>query len=253
MIRRSKDEWINKLFCEFGEKIVESIVQDGKKHVLLLDGHGSHVYNLNFVNLMKENNIELFCFPSYTSHCLQPEDKSVFKIFKSHRTTEGLKRYRWNKLAKENFFAVSTPAWNKSVTVENIQSGFRATGMFPANRKAIPEIAIAPRLSTERLLVELPPTVQSTDNGTSPDPVESADNSAIPAGASAVGRPTELGTSPLAVEISMSFHDLHPLPERARPEATRKRRKPPSYHLTSTAHISFVKDCTKRQRRNQVN
>lgn len=108
MIRGSKDGWINKeLFYQFGKKFVESVVQDGKKHVLLLDGHGSHVYNLDFINLMKDNNIELFCFPPHSSHVLQPADRSVFKSFKSHWTTEGLKFTKntgGQKLGKYKFF-----------------------------------------------------------------------------------------------------------------------------------------------------
>jgi len=106
--RGSKDGWINKeLFFEFGKKFVEGITKDDRKHILLLDGHGSHVYNLDFINLMKENNVEIFCFPPHTSHWLQPADKSVFKSFKTHWTTEGLKFNKdlgGRKLGKTNFF-----------------------------------------------------------------------------------------------------------------------------------------------------
>jgi hypothetical protein len=37
-----------------------------------------------------------------------------------------------------------TKAWNNYITVENIKSGFRATGFFPFNPAAIPEDAYAP-------------------------------------------------------------------------------------------------------------
>jgi hypothetical protein len=50
-------------------------------------------------------------------------------------------------------------------------------------------------------------------------------------------------------DAGLSFHDLCQLPERARPKATRKRRKPPSYHLTSTAHIAFVEECTQKAKK----
>ena len=156
MLTCSKDGWINKeLFLDFGKKFVESLPKvAGRKHVLLLDGHGSHTYNFEFLKLMADNNVEVMCFPPHTSHCLQPADKSLFKSLKTHWTLEGLQYTRDHggvKVGKKNFFKVFSPAWQKSATVENLQSGFRATGMFPVNSRAIPEVAYLPSMTTEQL------------------------------------------------------------------------------------------------------
>jgi len=62
---------------------------DTRPHLLLLDGHGSHVFNLSFLQLMKENNIHPICFPPHTTHWLQPADKTFFKSFKHSWTTAG--------------------------------------------------------------------------------------------------------------------------------------------------------------------
>jgi len=44
---------------------------DTDPHLLLLDGHGMQVFNLEFLKLMKENYIQLMCFPAHTTHRLQ--------------------------------------------------------------------------------------------------------------------------------------------------------------------------------------
>jgi len=97
------------------------------------------------------------CFPPHTSHCLQLADKSLFKSLKTHWTLEGLQYTRDHggvKVGKKNFYKIFNPAWEKSSTVENMQSGFRATGMFPVNFKAVPEVAYTPSLTTDQCVEE---------------------------------------------------------------------------------------------------
>ena len=121
--------------------------------MLLLDGHTSHVYNKEFIKIMKDNNIIPFCLPSHTTHWLQPLDKSFFKSLKSHWNEFGLKFLRENggrKPKKTEFFSIFSSAWLLSTTVETAQVGFRGTGLFPLNSKVIPEHAFTPSLTTER-------------------------------------------------------------------------------------------------------
>ena len=84
VVKCCPDRWINKeLFYELGACFVKYLKSQRyasqQKHVLLLDGHGSHVYNLDFLKIMASNNVEVFCFPPHTSHILQPADVSVFR------------------------------------------------------------------------------------------------------------------------------------------------------------------------------
>jgi len=77
-----------------------------QKHVLLLDVHGSHVYNVDFLKMMAANNVDVFCFPPHTSHILQPADVSLFKSLKSNWTAEGLKftKETGGKVGRQHFF-----------------------------------------------------------------------------------------------------------------------------------------------------
>jgi len=128
---------------------------DIRPHILLLDGHATQVFNLAFLKLMKENNITPFCFPSHTTHWLQPADKTFFKSLKHHWTEGGRKFIRetgGKAPSKKQYFELFIPAWQKAASIDTAQSGFRETGMFPVNVQAILSHAFEPSQTTERPL-----------------------------------------------------------------------------------------------------
>ncbi|KAJ8392168.1 hypothetical protein AAFF_G00079740 [Aldrovandia affinis] len=90
-VRMSENGWINAdLFLAWGQMFVQSLPKEGPRpHILLLDGHSSHVYNLRFLNLMKSRNAHILCYPSHTTHALQPADKALFRSLKHHWDQEG--------------------------------------------------------------------------------------------------------------------------------------------------------------------
>ena len=171
LVRCSKDGYINTdLFCEFGEQFVKFIKDKSsdasRKHVLLMDGHGSHVYNVKFLSTMKENGIEVVCFPPHTTHVLQPADKALFKAAKSKWEEAGrgfVKATGGKRITKNDFFKVFTPVWEKVATVGICQSAFRATGLFPCNRSVIPESAFMPSVTTDRELCDTPAAAVVTE------------------------------------------------------------------------------------------
>lgn len=120
--------------------------------LLILDGAASHL-DFTIADVANSLGITLLCLPSNTTHELQPMDKSVFRSFE-HFWDEELLRY-WERhpertMNKERFSEVFTPVWGKCMTIENIVSGFRATGIWPFNKNAIPVHAYAPSLATQR-------------------------------------------------------------------------------------------------------
>ena len=52
------------------------------RHLLILDGHGSHV-GLETMQLAASMGLDIVTIPSHTSHALQPLDVNCFKPFKS--------------------------------------------------------------------------------------------------------------------------------------------------------------------------
>ncbi|KAK0137432.1 hypothetical protein N1851_026357 [Merluccius polli] len=112
----------------------------------------------------RSKNVHIMCYPSHTTHALQPADKALFKSLKHHWDQEGRKWTRMmagQKLSRMEFFPVFSRAWAKAATVENVQAGFRGTGMFPLNKDVLPETAFAPSKTTERVLPSTLPSLHT--------------------------------------------------------------------------------------------
>ena len=63
-------QWLDEMFIPHIKKI-------GGHHILLLDGHNTHV-SLSVALKCKENNITLACIPAHSPHIQQPLNVSVF-------------------------------------------------------------------------------------------------------------------------------------------------------------------------------
>ncbi|KAL0175657.1 hypothetical protein M9458_027987 [Cirrhinus mrigala] len=132
-VKASDNGWITaELFIEWGEMFVAHIPKDdARPHLLLLDGQSSHVFNLSFFSLMKQNNVEVICYPA-----LHPANTALFKCLK-HNWCEASRK--WNqqcagmKLPKAHYCSAFMEAWKKTANVESAKDAFKTTGMFPIN------------------------------------------------------------------------------------------------------------------------
>ncbi|KAJ8939879.1 hypothetical protein NQ318_023219 [Aromia moschata] len=112
--------------------------------LLLLDGHASHCSNVEMLEYCVEHDIILLCLPSHTTQFLQPLDRSFFKSLKLNDYSACnlyIKNNPGRKLTRLQFGQLLGDAWNKSATVNNAASAFRATGIVPFNPLAIPDYA----------------------------------------------------------------------------------------------------------------
>jgi hypothetical protein len=109
------------------------------RHLLILDGHGSHV-TTDVVKTARAVGLDMLTLPSHTSHAMQPLDVSYFAPFKQ---AFRLLRDVWtlkNKskgASKEVLASWVSAALQKSLIEKNIQSGFRTTSIFPLNPQAM--------------------------------------------------------------------------------------------------------------------
>lgn len=109
------------------------------RHLLILDGHNSHV-TLDVVREASAAGLDLLTLPAHTSHALQPLDVSVFKPFKQY-----FREYRdfWSSrnldesATKDVLAQWVSLALRKALSVNNIQKGFSATGIFPLDFHAV--------------------------------------------------------------------------------------------------------------------
>ena len=107
--------------------------------LLLLDGHSSH-YNPSVISKAAEEKVIIFCLPPHSSHETQPLDKGPFgplktswkevcRKFLADNPGKVVSRFTFSKLFGE--------AWMHSMTLKNIQAGFKCTGIYPLKRDMI--------------------------------------------------------------------------------------------------------------------
>ena len=111
--------------------------------LLLMDGHSSH-YCPEVIRAAAAERVVLFTLPPHTTHLIQPLDKGCFAPLKAE----------WRKCCQE-FFAknpgqiitrydfneVFRDAWMRGMSMKNIISAFRTTGVYPFSRKVIKKVA----------------------------------------------------------------------------------------------------------------
>ena len=148
--------------------------------MLVFDGASSH-FDANIASAADKHGITLYCLPSNTTHELQPMDKSVFKPFETFWDDEVLlffDRNKTNNFRKSDFGGIFNKVWGKAMTANNIQSGFRATGIYPFDPNVIPEEAFAPS-AVSQAVEETQPSAEATPRDSSSDSTETEDDSSI--------------------------------------------------------------------------
>ena len=107
--------------------------------LLLLDGHSSH-YCPETIHLAAAEHVILFALPPNTTHLTQPLDKGCFgplKVCWKEACQNYMKKYPGKVVSRYSFSKVFSEAWMKAMTIRNIMSGFRVTGVYPVNRDAL--------------------------------------------------------------------------------------------------------------------
>ena len=132
------------LFLEYGEHFVQylkekHLLNTHDRHLLLLDSHKSHLFNLAFMRCMMNNRIEVLCLPPHYTHLLQPLDDAPFASLKrkfqsaliAHNLSTGAK-----KLTKPEFFRIFIPVYTEAMSMSSVQAGYRNCGIYPVDPKA---------------------------------------------------------------------------------------------------------------------
>jgi hypothetical protein len=108
------------------------------KILLILDGHKSHV-TVGLAEWAMENGIILFILPPHTSHVLQPLDVSCYGPFQRMYNIQCHKLLRQTAsiITRYNVCEMGCRVYSKALSTENVQSGFKRTGIYPLDPSAI--------------------------------------------------------------------------------------------------------------------
>ena len=108
--------------------------------VLILDNHESHV-TLEAVELARQFGVILLTLPPHTSHKLQALDVGIFSPFNRHYDSAmcgWMMKHPGQHVTIYEIAGLVGEALPAACTPQNIQSAFKATGIFPFNRNIFP-------------------------------------------------------------------------------------------------------------------
>ena len=119
--------------------------------LLLLDGHSSH-YTPSLISKALEEGVIIFCLPPHSTHLTQPLDSCAFSSLKSCWKDECHKFMLSNPgkvVSRYTFSQVFSKAWVHAMTMQNIITSFRITGLYPVDRNSVIQSSIPPKLVAE--------------------------------------------------------------------------------------------------------
>ena len=125
--------------------------------LLVLDGHSTHVKNIEAIDLATLNNVDIICLPPHTSHRMQPLDVSFMGPLKTHCNHEIDAIVRNREFVRLYELAgIFARAYTKAATPSIAVSGFRKTGIYPVNRSVFTDDDYAPSLlrSSQEIYLE---------------------------------------------------------------------------------------------------
>jgi hypothetical protein len=151
----------------------------GVYRLLILDGHESH-HSTEFEIFCQEHNIITLCMPPHSSHILQPLDVGCFSPLKKAygKQIEGLIRGGQTHITKEDFFPAFQVAFQESMTIQNVQGGFRGTGITPFDPQRVLD-TLPPCAKTPTPLNSRPSTAQAWDPRTPKNTTDASQQSAF--------------------------------------------------------------------------
>lgn len=123
--------WFSKHFLRYAPR--------ARPLLLLLDGHSCH-YCPETIRLAASEQVIIFAFPPNMTHLTQPLDKGCFgplKVCWKEACQSYMKKNPGKVVSHFSFSKTFSEAWMKAMTIRNILSGFRVTGVFPVNRNAL--------------------------------------------------------------------------------------------------------------------
>ncbi|XP_039311299.1 uncharacterized protein LOC120359065 [Solenopsis invicta] len=133
----NRSGWMTEdIFVEYANHFIRHVKSSRERNVLLLlDNHESHL-SIEALDLFKNNGVVVLSFPSHCNHKLQSLDRSVYGPFKTYVNTF-MDAWITNNPGKSmtiyDLRSIVASALSLVCTPQNIQSGFRVSGVWPFN------------------------------------------------------------------------------------------------------------------------
>jgi hypothetical protein len=167
--RCHKSGWIqSNIFTDWVQHFIDYVKPTPEDPVvLILDGHGTHVRNIDVILKARENGVIIVCLPPHTSHKLQPMDVSFMSPFKAYYSQEvetWLSNNPFRSLSCYQVGELMGKAYAKCATLQIAENGFKKCGILPFDKNKFEESDfIEMDTEVEPLPREIQPSVSFPD------------------------------------------------------------------------------------------
>ena len=130
-----------KPFYEYGKDFIKFLKQLSifyrNKAMNFMNIHKAHLFNLEFIQLMKKNIVEVCGFLPHCTHILQPLDNVTFGNFKHRYQILPVinQLMSGNKISRQQFFRIFVPVFEGWLIIKAIRKSFKNASIYPIDRK----------------------------------------------------------------------------------------------------------------------
>ncbi|XP_046681495.1 uncharacterized protein LOC124368264 [Homalodisca vitripennis] len=230
--------WVQtNIFTNWFQHFVDKVKPTEDSPVLLiLDGHYSHVRNVDLIESARNNHVTIVSLPPHCSHKLQPLDKTFMGPLKSHYSEEIRQRllHSDKPLSTYDMMELFGKAYLKVQTGEIAKNGFEKTGIFPMNKNIFTDADYLASVQ-ESAKTCSPHTINPNEK------VQAKSSSIEPT--PSLGHPHELviadpynDLQPSTSKSSVSPYDITPVPSKKRKASNRGRKAVGACIITGTPY-----------------
>ncbi|KAK9694400.1 DDE superfamily endonuclease [Popillia japonica] len=237
-------KWVH-LFVKYSNPTAENPV------LFILDGDASHK-DLDVIEFARNNHIHMLSTPLYTTHKLQPLDRTFMKPFKSaynDACASWMRSYPDVRISEYEIAGFASSAFTRVSRMDIAISGYRCTGIHPFNRNVFSDVDfIGSDMTNVPEMLSIPEPSLSSSQLSEPTPSTSSQTTAtdaeqqIPSFQQSIYQ-TQVVIDQFTDNFKVVIADLTPVPDASKKRATTRRRKAErSEIITNSPYKEMLKE-----------
>ncbi|CAH1964136.1 unnamed protein product [Acanthoscelides obtectus] len=118
--------------------------------ILILDGHLSHIQNLNVVLKARDNHVIIICLPPHCTHKLQPPSVMYpLSVYHNLELEKWMNNHPGRVVSVFQITKVFAGAYLKAAIPSNAINGFKKCGIYPLNQDVFADVDYVTAEATE--------------------------------------------------------------------------------------------------------